>query len=326
MTMTNHEDIPEKDEFDTPWKEIVRTCFQEFIAFFLPVAHVGIDWSRECEFLDKELARITREAETGDRRVDQLVKVWQLDGHEQWVLIHAEIHGNRQARFSERMFTYQYRAFDLGHRPVVGLAILADDDSGWRPVEFVYELWETRLVYRFKVVKLIDYLQQLEVLQQSANPFAIVTLAHLAAKLTRNRPELRYREKMGITRSLYQRGFTRQKIIDLFRFIDWVLNLSKENDTRFWNELSQFEETQKMPYITSVERIGEQRGMLSGMLLGEQKGERKRAVQTLLRLLTLQFGPLPEGIQEKISGAELEKLDLWTDQVLKARSLEEVLV
>ncbi|MBF0108050.1 MAG: hypothetical protein HQL76_02585 [Magnetococcales bacterium] len=66
------------DEFDTPWKEILRLYFKDFLAFFLPRAHDGIDWERGFEFLDKELARITREAVIGDRRVDELVKVWQL--------------------------------------------------------------------------------------------------------------------------------------------------------------------------------------------------------------------------------------------------------
>ena len=67
----------QNNEFDTPWKEILEACFREFLAFFLPVAHDSIDWQRGHEFLDQELARISREAKTGNRRMDKLVKVWQ---------------------------------------------------------------------------------------------------------------------------------------------------------------------------------------------------------------------------------------------------------
>jgi hypothetical protein len=48
----------------------------------------------------------------------------------------------------------------------------------------------------------------------------------------------------------------RQEILELFRFIDWLLVLPPGLDPVFWAELSEFEEEQRMPYVTSVERIG----------------------------------------------------------------------
>ncbi|MBF0612535.1 MAG: hypothetical protein HQL55_15540 [Magnetococcales bacterium] len=32
------------NEYDSPWKEIVRGYFFDFIMFFLPDAYQGIDW------------------------------------------------------------------------------------------------------------------------------------------------------------------------------------------------------------------------------------------------------------------------------------------
>ena len=93
----------------------------------------------------------------------------------------------------------------------------------------------------------------------------------------------------------YPLGFSRQKIIDLYRFIDWVLSLPSELDEQFWEELSNFEENQEMPYITSVERIGEERGILIGERSGEKKGEAK----ILARLLQRRFGDLPPGPARK---------------------------
>ena len=308
--MPESDDKRQKDEFDTPWKEILRLYFKDFLAFFLPEAHDGIDWSRGYEFLDKELARITREAEIGDRRMDELVKVWQSDGIERWVLIHAEVQGDRKPTFSPDMYTYQYRAYDLKRLPVAGLAILADDESGWRPSEFSYTLWGTRLTYQFVVVKLLDYPEA--ELERSSNPFAVVTLAHRQAKKTRNQTEDRYQAKWRLIRGLYQGGFGRQQVIDLFRFIDWVLHLPKEADERLRGQIVAFEESQKMPYISSIERIG------------EKKGEKKGEAKILTRQIQRRFGDLPAWASEKIAQAEPPSLEEWSLRILDASTLDGV--
>jgi hypothetical protein len=80
-----------RDQFDSPWKEILEVYFEDFILFFFPQIHVEIDWSRGYDFLDQELAQVVRDAELGMRLADKLVKVWKLNGEETWVLVHIEI-------------------------------------------------------------------------------------------------------------------------------------------------------------------------------------------------------------------------------------------
>ncbi|MEO5355330.1 MAG: DUF4351 domain-containing protein, partial [Magnetococcus sp. XQGC-1] len=303
------------------WKEILRGYFKDFLAFFLPEAHDGIDWQYDPEFLDKELDRITKEAQAKNRRVDLLVKVWLCNGDELWVLIHVEVQGDRDPEFAERMYTCQHRAYDLHRKPVVGLAILADEEASWRVAEYRREIFGSRVIYHFNTVKLLDYLDQLPALASSDNPFAIVTLAHLRAKQTKNRPLERFQEKGRIARSLYRHGFNRQKIIDLYRFIDWVLGLPPELDAQFWEELSTFEEKQEMPYITSVERMGEEKGRLIGIQIGEQKGEAK----ILTRQLQRRFGNLPAWASDKIANADLPTLEEWSLRILDAPTIESVL-
>lgn len=312
------------DSYDTPWKEIVGNYFQDFMAFFFPVAHDNIDWQRGYEFLDQELARITKEAEIGDRRMDKLVKVWLLDGDERWVLIHIEVQGERKLNFPVRMYTYQYRSYDLKQKPVVGLAILADDDPNWRPSEYESTLWETRVLYQFKTVKLLDYLDRLTELETSSNPFAIVTLAHLQAKQTKNQPTARYQAKWHIIRTLYQRGFPRQKIMDLFRFIDWVLALPKEVDHHFWKELSSLEENMKMPYITSVERIGMEKGLEKGRMEGRMEGLREGVGRTLIRMIQRRFGSVPDWVNDRLAAADLDTLESWSEKCVDADALQTI--
>ncbi|HIJ83412.1 MAG: hypothetical protein HW380_198 [Magnetococcales bacterium] len=314
MTTQESNEKRPNDEFDVPWKDILEAYFPEFLAFFLPVAHDGIDWERGFEFLDKELSRITRESRIGDRRMDKLVKVWRRDGVELWVLIHIEIQGDRKANFAEGMYVYQYRAYDLYQVPVVGLAILADEEMDWRPTEFGYNLWGTKQSYQFTAIKLLDYPKA--ELEKSNNPFAIVTLAHLYAKRTKHLIEDRYQSKRHLIRSLYHGGFSRQQIIDLFIFIDWVLHLPDASDKRLWKEIIAFEESQKMPYISSVERFGMQKGM--------QEGMQKEGASMLTRQMQHRFGSIPDWACEEISKADLSSLEEWSLRILDAATLDAV--
>jgi hypothetical protein len=100
-------------DFDTPWKDVLEIYFEDFVSFFFPQAHAGIDWNQGFEFLDKELQQVVRDAELGKRLVDKLVKIYRMAGEETWVLIHIEIQGQREIDFAERMFVYYYRIYSL---------------------------------------------------------------------------------------------------------------------------------------------------------------------------------------------------------------------
>ena len=70
-----------RTDFDSPWKEAIEQYFQDFLAFFFPAMHAGIDWTKGYEFLDKELERVVHDAMLGRRYADKLVKVFLPDGH-----------------------------------------------------------------------------------------------------------------------------------------------------------------------------------------------------------------------------------------------------
>lgn len=90
------------DEYDSPWKEILGAYLPEFLVFFFPAAYREIDWARGYESLDKELEQIARDAALGKRLADKLFKVWLRNGQARILLIHVEIQGERDTRFSER--------------------------------------------------------------------------------------------------------------------------------------------------------------------------------------------------------------------------------
>jgi hypothetical protein len=210
-----------RDAYDTPWKDVVEVYFEDFLLFFFPAIHADIDWSKGHEFLDKELSQIMRDAELGTRFADKLVKVWKRSGEETWVMLHLEIQSQEDGTFSERMFLYYYRLRDKYNREVVSLAVLGDDRSAWRPQTFERSLWGCEVLFRFPIIKLLDYESRWAELEASRNPFAIVVMSHLKTKETRQDYESRKEWKFRLTRRLYEQGYERQDIMNLFRFVDW---------------------------------------------------------------------------------------------------------
>jgi hypothetical protein len=293
----------EADEYDSPWKEAIERYFEAFMAFFFPVAHAGIDWSRGYEFLDTELQQVVRDAELGRRLADKLVRVWRRDGEEAWVLIHVEVQGQPDAAFPQRMYVYNYRLFDRFGRQVASLAVLGDPQPDWRPDRFSYELWGSEAGLRFPIVKLLDYENRWEELEQSANPFAILVMAHLKTQATRRDPTARLEWKLRVVRRLYERGFTRSDILELFRVIDWMMALPAELARSFDQELERFEEEQQMPYVTSIERHGIEKGL--------QQGRLQTLREVVVENLETRFGAAPEGLREQVFA--IEDLDRLRD-------------
>jgi hypothetical protein len=99
-------------DYDSPWKEALDLYFEAFLALLFPEVHAQIDWSRGYEALDKEFQQVVRDAVTGRRYVDKLVKVWARDGAECWVLIHVEVQTTRDPEFPKRMYVYNHRVSD----------------------------------------------------------------------------------------------------------------------------------------------------------------------------------------------------------------------
>ena len=98
--------------------------------------------------------------------------------------------------------------------------------------------------------KLLDYKVQWSYLEKEENPFAIVVMAHLKALETRKDHSLRKQWKTELTKLLYEKGYSETGVLNLYRFIDWVLTLPEAFEKIFFEDLKQYEKEKKMPYIT----------------------------------------------------------------------------
>lgn len=310
------------DDYDSPWKEVLEHAFPEFMAFYFPEAHAAIDWSKGHRFKNTELRQVVRDAELGKRFADALVQVTLLDGQEGWVYIHIEVQGEPESHFPKRIYTYNYRLFDRYDRPIASFVVLADQSEHWKPDHFGYDILGCRHRLDFPVAKLLNYAAQADALEDHPNPFAIVTLAHLRTRQTRDDPEARYQAKRTLVRLLYRRGWERQRILDLFAVLDWMMRLPDGLEQKLWQDIDQIEGETKMRYVTSVERLATERGLQKGMQQGMQQGLQQEARVILERLLSKRFGPINPEVQDKLQNATLEQLEHWADRTLDAPTLE----
>ncbi len=270
------------DQYDSPWKEALEEYFEESMAFFFPTIHADIDWTKKYEFLDKELEKIVRQAIVTEQHVDKLVQVYRLSGQQTWVLVHIDVQSQHETLFTKRMFQYHYRLFDRYDRPIVTLAIYGDEGSEWQPQKYEHNLWDCEVTFKFPSVKLIHY--NIQELEQSNNPFALVVLAHLHTKATKNQPMERYNLRWRLTRLLYERGYDRARILSLYRYIDWLMALPPELEQKLEQQIEVYEEAQKMTYVTSAERIGYQRGIEAGLQQGREEAQKMTYVTSAERI------------------------------------------
>ena len=150
-------------EYDSPWKEAIEHLFVDFMGFFFVNISQDIDWSKHYEFLDKELEKITRDAQIGCRYADKLVKVWLKNGQCTWVLIHIEVQSQYDPDFEKRMYVYNYRILDRYLKDVVSLAILTHEPNkqliNQNSGVYRHSLWGCETCFTFPLIKLWDYKQ-----------------------------------------------------------------------------------------------------------------------------------------------------------------------
>lgn len=296
-------------DYDSPWKEALDAYFEAFLALLFPAVHAQIDWSRGHAPLDKEFQQIVREAELGRRYVDKLVQVWTNDGAECWVLIHVEVQTARDAEFPKRMYVYNYRIFDRYNKSVASLAVFADDEPAWRPGEFRQELFGCETGIRFPTAKLLDLASSEAELEASENPFSKVVLAHLKAKQTQGDPASRCVWKLRLVRGLYERGFSTKDLRELFRVIDWLMEVPLPLEETFWHEVESIQQERHMPFITTPERVGVRRGL-------------RKAIEVVLRI---RFAPDGLKLMSEINEIhEEEKLLAIHEALQTATSADEV--
>jgi hypothetical protein len=313
-TMSNSQ----KSGYDHPWKDAVEDLFPQMIKFTNRRLYNKIDWSKPYTPANKELRQVIRpKPGVGRRFVDNLIKVHLKEGGTELLYIHIELQNDRDDDFPKRLYVYHYRLFEKFGDKIWSMAVLGDTDPQWRPSSYSHGRLGCRTTFKFPIIKLIDYEKKWHYLERSRNPFALVVMAHLMAKRTKNKPQQRIRWKINLIRLVMARKRPRKEIIALLRFIDWIIDLDPPLDKQFDQALKIELEGQPMEYLTYWERKGKKEGKKEGKVEGKK--------ELLLALLQDKFGKLPAWAMEKLNKADTPAIESWSLSTLRKNSLEEIL-
>ena len=307
-------------DFDGAWKEALEQFFRPFLEFCFPDIAARVDWSKGFYFLDKELQKVVHDAEMGTLRVDKLVQVYRLDGIEDWLLVHVEVQSQTDNDLPWRMYQYYHRIADRYKKKVVSLAVLADEQASWRPQVYEETHWGCKLRFEYLICKLQDYNRTPDELGADLNPMAVVVAAHFAAMATRGDVDKRFNLKWQLTRNLYERGYSKQEVLNLYRLIDWVMTMPEDMDLAFERKIVDYEKENSMPFITSIERIGIkkgiERGMEKGMEKGIEKGRQEGQASLIVRMLKRRLGTLDPELEMRLLKLSLSQLESFGERIL----------
>jgi flagellar biosynthesis/type III secretory pathway protein FliH len=322
------EELVHKATFDGPWKGALNYFFKDFMALCWPEKNNLIDWEKGHTFLDQELLKIDPEAATSERRVDKLIELHCQDGALTYLLLHIEIERSPKSNFNQRMFQYFYRLSDRYDVPIASLAILIDENPGLKAGLYKTGIWGSELEMKFPVIKILDYRQKKADLEASNNRFAPIILSQLAA-CEKQDAGSKLITKIALTRQLYQHGWSREDVLNIHRFLDFVLVLPPALDLNYVNELKNIEQELQVEYITSVERVGIekglQQGLQQGMQQGMQQGIQQGEMTILLRQLEQKFKEVPAVYREQVQNLDSEALLRVATRLLECQSLDELL-
>ena len=293
-----------RSDFDTAWKELLQRYFEAAMEFFFPQLHDEIDWTRGFSFRDKELQYAVRQAGRGKRTVDLLAEVRLRQGDRVWIFLHVEVQNQVDPGFGQRMFVCNTMLFARHRREVLSAAILGDTRRDWRPDRFRYGRAGFEAEVRFPVAKLLDYESRWGELERSQNPFAAVVMAHLKTQETRAGSETRLQWKKRVMRWLAEQGRPVDELADLFRFIDLVMTLTPNLESQFQEFVSDLEEEQKMPFLSSYERKAMTRGRQEGRQEGRQQGRHEGTLEAtrnaVMDALEARFSLPPLPLRERL--------------------------
>ncbi len=269
--------IPQAD-YDARWKHLIKALHRQFVKRFFPLLYDLIDWTKEVQFLDKELLKLLADFnKKGVLHGDVLMQYHLKDGKTQLVLIHVEAQHIFDIKLPERMFTSFYRLRD--QHPGVPVAALALYTGSEIPAVFdryVYEFEETRLEYRFKTYIVKN--QNPEALLQTGDPIDLAILAAWYLLDSKNDLDKAIRYKRTLIKLCVQKGFSKQEIAVLLTFVSFLIAIPHQEDKILKEEIMETLADRELPLYVELPWLAEflaERFMIKEAvdIYARQKGE-----------------------------------------------------
>jgi Domain of unknown function (DUF4351)/Putative transposase, YhgA-like len=305
--MTNSpEESPERIDHDQLFKELISTCFMEFLELFLAELAKDID-PDSIRFLPQ--AYFADLVEGDEKIIDLLVEV-KLAGQEKTFLFHIEAQSYSESQIGRRMFYYLARLHQNYVKDIYPIVIFSFDQPYRAENDtFTIEFPNRKVLeFRFHAIQLNrlnwrDYIDR-------PNPVAAALMSKMKIAKA-DRPKV----KAECLRLLVTLKLDPAKTRLISKFVDTYLRLNIKEERIFQSELDKIGVEQKeaiMQVTTSWEEKGISRGI--------EKGQR-----SLVNLLLEQkIGQLPTTLNDRISILSPDKLSTLAIALLSFNSIDDL--
>lgn len=123
-----------------------------------------------------------------------------------------------------------------------------------------------------------------------------MVMAHLKTQATSANMEERQQWKRVLFRLLLSKGYSREQVVNLFRFVDRMMKLPKELEEQLTTEIIEGREERQMPFMSQFEEIAQEKGM--------ERGTQRTQRENTLAILEVRFGEVPPSVVEAVNGIE----------------------
>ena len=124
-------------DHDQSFKRLLTAFFREFMEMFLPAEANAIDFDH-VTFLDKEYFTDTSDGRR--KQLDLVVQAGLNGGGEEFILVHVEFESRKERDFPRRMHEYYMQLALRYRKPIIPMAVFADQAVWRKPIADVYEV------------------------------------------------------------------------------------------------------------------------------------------------------------------------------------------
>ncbi len=296
---------------DQLWKEMLGFFLPESLALLQPEVALDIDIGH-IRSLNKELFT---HGPWGRRREPDVLAVAPWRSGLGSTLVHLEVQARRSRAFPRRMWEYFMMLTLREKTPVLPLALyLCHGDGITEEGQDALLHGKTVSVFRYTAIYLPDLWE--EDYWDEGNVIS-PAICSLMGSRTRGNLERRVRAYERIASAPVEE----ERCSVLLNMVDQYLCLN-DHETVEWNAWMEKERSKEVRRMLTQWHV---KGIEEGKTLGKAEGKAEGKRETLLRLMRIKFGQIPDSVETLINGINnLEMLDELADRVLFANSLEEM--
>ena len=246
-------------DHDQIFKQLLTEFFKEFMELFLPDEAAEIDFG-QVKFLEKEY--FTDVSRGKKKQLDLVVEAGLKRGGKEFILVHVELQSRRLTDFPLRMYEYYSQLFLRHRKPIIPIAVFADQAIWRKPIADVYELKFLDKVYiqfHYHLIKLKHYSYRDFI--KSDNPLAYALMTQMGYDKAD-----RWRLKADFLRLILGARLDAARESILLDFVESYMGLS-DSEQDLFNEViieeNTYMEVEKM--VTVYEKRGIEKGMAEAL-------------------------------------------------------------